>query len=148
MLSRIFKTKEQKEEFNQLIKSCIIYRFTNEEIQDYIKSKMGVEVSLDLIAKTIKDLKNKDTKSKLALYENNRDEYLYEKFERSEELKINQKELWRIVDKNPTNPMLQVDCLAEIRENTKLLTDLNNRIFSQLLKKEYSPETSLNNKTL
>ena len=133
------KTKQQREEFNQLIKSCIIYRFTIEEIQDYIKSKMGVEVSLDLIAKTIKDLKYKDTKSKLALYENNRDEYLYEDFERSEELKLNQKELWRIVDKNLTNPMLQVDCLAEIRENTKLLTDLNNRIFSQLLKKEYSP---------
>ena len=44
--------------------------------------------------------------------------------------------------------MLQVDCLAERRENTKLLIDLNNRIFSHLLKKECSPETSLNNKTL
>ena len=96
---------------------------------------MEDEVSLDLISKTIKDLKDKDVKSKLALYENNRVEYIYEYFERGEEIKLIQKELWQIHDKNTANPMLQLDCIAELRECTTFLVTLHNRIFSILLKK-------------
>lgn len=130
MVSQEFQTKEQQEVFNNLIRDCTIYDFNIEQIQTYIKKKKGGEVPLDLISRTITDLKINNIKSKLLLYhENNNDESIYEYLERIEEIKFIQKELWQIHDRNTANPMLQVECISEMRECTSLLMNLYNRIF-------------------
>ena len=74
-MPREFQTKEQQEEFNKLIRNCIIYHFSIEETQSYIKNKIGVEVPLITIFQSINDLKLKDIKSRLSLYKNNSNEY-------------------------------------------------------------------------
>lgn len=131
-----FQSKEQQEEFNQLIKDSIIYQLKIEATQAYIKNKIGVEFPLDTISKIINDFKYENIKSKLSSYKINSDEDTYDHLERIEEIKFIQKELWQIYDKNTANPMLQVECLSEMRKCTILLMNSYNRIFGISLKKK------------
>ena len=131
LTSKKFQTKEQQELLNNLIRDSIVYDFNIEQTQIFMKTKIGVEVPLDLISRTIIDLKIKNIKSKLISYHenNNNDESIYECLERTEVIKFIQKELWQIFDKNIANPMLQIECLSEMRECTILFMNLYNRIF-------------------
>ena len=130
MMPQEFQTKEQQEEFNNLIRDCTIYDFNIEQTQTYIKNKIEIEVPLDLISRSIDDFKYENYKSKLTFYYENSDDYnIYDYIEKIQVIKFIQKELWQIYDKNTANSMLQVECLSEMRECTILLTNLYNRIF-------------------
>ena len=134
MLPSEFQTKEEQEEFNNLIRNSIVYDFNIEETQAYIKNKIGVEVPLATISKIINNVQLKDIKSRLSLYKNNSNESVYEDFESIEVIKVIQKELKQICDKNTADPFLQVECITQLRECTTLLMKLNNRIFGIPLK--------------
>ena len=136
MIPQEFQNKEQQGEFNNLIRDCTIYDFNIEQTQTYIKNKIEIEVPLHLISRTISESKIKDIKSRLLLYhKNNNDESIQEYFESIQEIKFIQKELRQICDKNTADPLLQLECITQLRKYTTLLMNLNNRILGISLKR-------------
>ena len=132
MLPQEFQNKEQQEEFNNLIKDCIIYDFNVEQTQTYIKNKIGIEFSMDTIPRIIDDFKYENYKSKLSEYNNDNsdeDDDIYDHFEKIQEIKFIRKELRKLCDKNTENLMLRREYLSKMGECTILLTNLYNRIF-------------------
>jgi hypothetical protein len=127
MTSKLNRNK--REQLKQLVLECVLSRLTTFEALQYIKQKLGVSISRRYYFDCKQRIKE-DSNNKLKYFAENRDAYLFEFFERIQEIEYLQKELWEIHDNAEKNknkdPKLQLECLRELRQMTITLTDLYN----------------------
>jgi hypothetical protein len=116
-------TNIQKEHFRHLVLDCIIQRLTTQESFLYIKDKLGSEIGADHFNHVRAELKQ-DVKKDLTRLQKDRYAYVREFFDRIEEIRYIQKRLWRLIEDNPDNPILQKSCLSELHQSTISLCNL------------------------
>ncbi len=119
--------EEQKERIKDAVIDCIIKRNTREGTLFYIKDKLAVEVMTHDYNHIRGELKRElGTNLKHLL----RDKYAYrrEYFKRIEEIRLIQRNLWKIIDENQDKPDLARSCLAELNQSTVTLGDLYDSI--------------------
>jgi hypothetical protein len=116
-------TNIQKERFRHLVLDCIIQRLTTQESFLYIKDKLGSEIGADHFNHVRAELKQ-DVKKDLTRLQKDRYAYVREFFDRIEEIRYIQKRLWRLIEDNPDNPILQKSCLSELHQSTISLCNL------------------------
>jgi hypothetical protein len=129
--------EEKKERIKDAVVQCIIKRSSREETQLYIKDKLGEQVMPHDYNRIRGELKRELGTNLKHLQ---RDKYAYrrEYFKRIEEIKLIQRNLWKIIDENEFKPDLQVSCLSELNQSTVTLGDLYDSI--RKLDKEYALE--------
>jgi hypothetical protein len=117
--------RNKREQLKQLILECVLSRLSTFEALQYIKHKLGVSVSRRYYFESKQRIKE-DSNNKLKYFTENRDAYLFEFFERVQEIEYLQKKLWELHDNAEKNkdPKLQLECLHELRQMTMTLTDL------------------------
>lgn len=116
-------TNIQKEHFRHLVLDCIVQRLATQESLQYVKDKLGSEIGADHFNHVRSELK-RDVKKNLRHLQKDRFTYLREFFDRVEEIRYIQKKLWKLVDDNPNNPILQKSCLSELHQSTLTLCNL------------------------
>ena len=123
MTTRKFKTLQQREQFKHLVLESVIQRLTLEETQNYIKSKMNIDVSIEWISKTKARLR-KECKKRMEYLKKDDFGYTYEYFEIIHQIDQQHKQLWKIFNENKDRPLIQIKCLSELRDNTITLSNL------------------------
>jgi hypothetical protein len=115
-------TDVQKGYFKQLIADCLIKRFTTEESLLYLKDKLGVQIEEDEFNFLKVELK-RDVKRNVQYLRRYEFAYIREYLDRIEEMRLIQNRLWKLVEGNSDNPILQKDCLSELCRSTIALAD-------------------------
>ena len=115
-------TDIQKGHFKQFVGDCLMNRFTTEESLLYLKDRLGVELEEDEFDYLKVHLK-KDLKRKREYLRRHEYAYIQEYFDRIEEMRLISKRLWKLVEENPHNPILQKDCLSELCKSTIAAAD-------------------------
>ena len=115
-------TDVQKGYFKQLIADCLIKRFTTEESLLYLKDKLGVQIEEDEYNYLKVELK-RDVKRNVQYLRRYEFAYIREYLDRIEEMRLIQNRLWKLVEGNSDNPILQKDCLSELCRSTIALAD-------------------------
>jgi hypothetical protein len=115
-------TDVQKGYFKQLIADCLIKRFTTEESLLYLKDKLGVQIEEDEFHYLKVELK-RDVKRNVQYLRRYEYAYIREYLDRIEEMRLIQNRLWKLVEGNSDNPILQKDCLSELCKSTIALAD-------------------------
>jgi hypothetical protein len=116
-------TNIQREHFRHLVLDCIVQRFTTQESLLYVKDKLGSEIGADHFNHVRAELKQ-DVKKNLTHLQKDRFAYVREFFDRIEEIRYIQKRLWKLMEDNPDNPILQKSCLSELHQSTISLCNL------------------------
>jgi hypothetical protein len=116
-------TNTQKEHFKHLVLDCIVQRLTTQESLQYVNNKLGSEIGADHFNHVRADLK-RNVRRNLEYLQKDRFAYVREFFDRVEELRYIQKRLWKLVEENPGNPILQKSCLSELHQSTITLCNL------------------------
>jgi hypothetical protein len=117
-------TKQQREELKHLILNGIVHHFTTAEIQQYIQSKLNIQISIDYLKHFKTELK-KDSKKELEYLAKDRFAFIHALFfERLEELKSYQKTLHSIVLNNPEKPEAQIKAISELKDITVKIANL------------------------
>jgi hypothetical protein len=96
---------------------------TTQESLRYIKDKLGSEIGADHFNHVRAELK-RDVKKNLRHLQKDRYAYVREFFDRVEEIRFIQKRLWKLVEANSDNPILQKSCLSELHQSTITLCNL------------------------
>ena len=119
--------EEKKERIKDAVVQCIIKRSTREETEQYIKDKLGEQVMAHDYNRIRGELKRELGTNLKHLQ---RDKYAYrrEYFKRIEEIRLIQRNLWKIIDKNEFKPDLQMSCLSELNQSTVTLVNLYDSI--------------------
>jgi hypothetical protein len=115
-------TDLQKAYFKQFVGDCLMKRFTTEESLLYLKDKLGVELEEDEFDYLKVHLK-KDLKRNMEYLRRHEYAYVQEYFDRIEEMRLISKRLWKLVEENPHNPILQKECLSELCKSTIAIAD-------------------------
>jgi hypothetical protein len=115
-------TDVQKGYFKQLIADCLIKRFNTEESMLYLKDKLGVQIEEDEFHYLKVELK-RDVKRNVQYLRRYEYAYIREYLDRIEEMRLIQNRLWKLVEGNSDNPILQKECLSELCKSTKALAD-------------------------
>jgi hypothetical protein len=115
-------TDVQKGYFKQLIADCLIKRFTTEESLLYLKDKLGVQIEEDEFNFLKVELK-RDVKRNVLYLRRYEFAYIREYLDRIEEIRLIQNRLWKLVEGNSDNPILQKECLSELCRSTIALAD-------------------------
>jgi hypothetical protein len=115
-------TDVQKGYFKQLIADCLIKRFTTEESLLYLKDKLGVQIEEDEFHYLKVELK-RDVKRNVLYLRRYEYAYIREYLDRIEEMRLIQNRLWKLVEGNSDNPILQKECLSELCKSTIALAD-------------------------
>jgi hypothetical protein len=115
-------TDIQKGHFKQFVGDCLMNRFTTEESLLYLKDRLGVELEEDEFDYLKVHLK-KDLKRNMEYLRRHEYAYIQEYFDRIEEMRLISKRLWKLVEENPHNPILQKDCLSELCKSTIAVAD-------------------------
>jgi hypothetical protein len=115
--------EEQKENLKDVILECIIKRHNVDETLSYVKNKLGVDVMTHDHNRIRGELK-RELGTNLKHLQRDKSAYPREFFKRIEEIRLIQKNLWRLIDENPDKPELQKDCLKELNQSTVTLGDL------------------------
>ena len=110
-------TDIQKGYLKQYVGECIMNRFTNEESLLYLKDKLGVDLEEEEF-EYLKEHSKKDLKRNIEYLRRHENAYIQEYFDRIEEMRLIAKRLWKLVEENPHNPILQKDCLSELCKST------------------------------
>ena len=110
-------TDIQKGYLKQYVGECIMNRFTNEESLLYLKDKLGIDLDEDEF-EYLKEHSKKDLKRNIEYLRRHENAYIQEYFDRIEEMRLIAKRLWKLVEENPHNPILQKDCLSELGKST------------------------------
>ncbi|MGA7602582.1 MAG: hypothetical protein WCE33_05805, partial [Nitrososphaeraceae archaeon] len=92
-------------------------RFTTEESLLYLKDKLGIDLDEDEF-EYLKEHSKKDLKRNIEYLRRHENAYIQEYFDRIEEMRLIAKRLWKLVEENPHNPILQKDCLSELGKST------------------------------
>ncbi len=116
-------TNIQKEHFRNIVLDCIVQRLTTQESLRYIKDKLGSEIGADHLNHVRAELKQ-DVKNDLTRLQKDRFAYVREFFDRIEEIRYIQKRLWKLIEDNPNNPILQKGNLSELHHSTITLCNL------------------------
>jgi hypothetical protein len=122
-------TAERVEIITQHINDCNIWRLTAEETAQYLALR-----GFPLDARTVKKYRSKIRKSagewiaRLAV--SKRNDYIHEYKERTDTIRLCERELWAINNKKIQTPAdkIRIEALAKIMECTKILTDLYERV--------------------
>jgi hypothetical protein len=115
-------TDIQKGYLKQFVADCVMNRFSTEESMLYLKDRLGVEVEEDEFNYLKADLK-RDLKRNIEYLRRHENAYVQEYFDRIEEMRLIHKRLWKLVEENPHNPILQKDCLSELCKSTIAVAD-------------------------
>lgn len=115
-------TDIQKGYLKQYVGECIMNRFTNEESLLYLKDKLGVDLEEEEF-EYLKEHSKKDLKRNIEYLRRHENAYIQEYFDRIEEMRLIGKRLWKLVEDNPHNPILQKDCLSELCKSTIAMAD-------------------------
>jgi hypothetical protein len=110
-------TDIQKGYLKQYVGECIMNRFTTEESLLYLKDKLGVDLEEEEF-EYLKEHSKKDLKRNIEYLRRHENAYIQEYFDRIEEMRLIAKRLWKLVEENPHNPILQKDCLSELCKST------------------------------
>jgi hypothetical protein len=110
-------TDIQKGYLKQYVGECIMNRFTTEESLLYLKDKLGIDLDEDEF-EYLKEHSKKDLKRNIEYLRRHENAYIQEYFDRIEEMRLIAKRLWKLVEENPHNPILQKDCLSELGKST------------------------------
>ena len=110
-------TDIQKGYLKQYVGECIMNRFTNEESLLYLKDRLGIDLEEDEF-EYLKEHSKRDLKRNIAYLRRHENAYIQEYFDRIEEMRLIGKRLWKLVEENPHNPILQKDCLSELCKST------------------------------
>jgi hypothetical protein len=103
---------------------CAVRRFTSIETQQYIREKIGVDITTDYL-RHLKMSLRRDSQKQLRSYQIDRFEYANAMvFKRIAELENNQDILHRIIENNKGNPEVQVKAVAQLNETIMLISDL------------------------
>lgn len=123
MTSKLNRNK--REQLKQLVLECVLSRLSTFESLQYIKQKLGVSISRRYYFECKQKIKE-DSNSKLKYFKENRSAYLFEFYERIQEIECMQKKLWELHDnaEKNNNPKFQLECIHELRSLTMILTDL------------------------
>ena len=116
-------TNIQKEHFRHLELDCIVQRLTTRESLLYIKDKLGSEIGAEHPNHVRAELK-REVKKNLAYLQKDRFAFVREFFDRIDEVRYIQKRLWKLIEDNPENPILQKSCLSELHQSTLTLCNL------------------------
>jgi hypothetical protein len=117
----------QKSYFKQFIADCLIKRFTTEESLLYLKDKLGVQIEEDEFNYLKVELK-RDVKRNVQYLRRYEFAYIREYLDRIEEIRLIQNRLWKLVEDNSENPILQKDCLSELCKSTIALASFYSSI--------------------
>ena len=120
-------TDVQKSYFKQFIADCLIKRFTTEESLLYLKDKLGVQIEEDEFNYLKVELK-RDVKRNVQYLRRYEFAYIREYLDRIEEIRLIQNRLWKLVEDNSENPILQKDCLSELSKSTIALASFYSSI--------------------
>ena len=115
-------TDIQKAYFKQFVGDCLMNRFTTEESLLYLQDRLGVELEEDEFDYLKVHLK-KDLKRKMEYLRRHEYAYIQEYFDRIEEMRLISKRLWKLVEENSHNAILQKDCLSELCKSTIAVAD-------------------------
>jgi hypothetical protein len=115
-------TDLQKAYLKQFVGDCLMNRFSTEESLLYLRDRLGVELEEDEFDYLKVHLK-KDLKRNMEYLRRHEYAYIQEYFDRIEEMRLISKRLWKLVEENPHNPILQKDCLSELCKSTIAVAD-------------------------
>jgi hypothetical protein len=115
-------TDIQKGYLKQYVGECIMNRFTTEESLLYLKDKLGLDLEEDEF-EYLKEQTKKDLKRNIKYLRRHENAYIQEYFAGIEEMRLIGKRLWKLVEENPHNPILQKDCLSELCKKTIAMAD-------------------------
>jgi hypothetical protein len=115
-------TDIQKAYLKQFVEDCLISRFTTEESLLYLKTRLGLELEEDEFDYLKVHLK-RDLKRNMEYLRRHEYAYVQEYFDRIEEMRLISKRLWKLVEENPHNPVLQKDCLSELCKSIMAVAD-------------------------
>ena len=111
----------------QLIKQLVIesevQRFQLKEALAYIKAKSGIDLPNETYYSWRRIIKL-DSLKRLNEYQYSRYAYLYEYFNRIDEVKKYQQELWTTILTNPKDGYLKKSCISELHQLTITLANL------------------------
>ena len=130
--------EEQKENLKDIILESIIKRHSVEETLSYVKNKLGVDVMTHEHNRIRGELK-RELGTNLKHLQRDKSAYGREHFKRIEEIRLIQKNLWRLIDENQDKPELQKECLKELSQSTVTLGELYKSIH-KLDQKEVSDQ--------
>jgi len=116
-------TEEPNENLKDVILECIIKRYTVEETLSYTKNKLGVDITNHDHNRIRGELK-REIGTNLKHLQRDKSAYRREYFKRVEEIRLIQKNLWKLIDENQVKPELQKDCLKELHHSTVTLGNL------------------------
>jgi len=119
--------EEQRERIKDDVVQCIIKRYTIDETQHYIKDKHGRDLLPHDYNRIRGELK-RDLGTNLRHLKRDRYAYRREYFKRIDEIRLIQRNLWKLIDNNPIKPELQMDCLSELNQSTVTLANLYDSI--------------------
>jgi hypothetical protein len=115
-------TDIQKGYLKQFVAECIMNRFTTEESLLYLKDRLEIDLEEDEF-EYLKEHSKKDLKRNMEYLRRHEYAYVQEYFDRIEEMRLIGKRLWKLVEDNPHNPILQKDCLSELCKSTIAMAD-------------------------
>jgi hypothetical protein len=107
----------------QLIIESEVQRFQLKEAQAYIKAKSGIDLSPETYYAWRRIIKVGSLK-RLNEYQYSRYAYLYEYFNRIDEIKKYQQELWVTIHTNQNDGYLKKSCVSELHQLTITLANL------------------------
>ena len=116
-------TPYQRSELKQLVIETQIQQLTSKEALAYIKAKSGLEIGIDYLH-VIRHNVKKSALARLEFYKKSNYAYIHEYFNRIDEIKKMQKELWATILMNPHNGFLKKHCIGELHQLTITLTNL------------------------
>jgi hypothetical protein len=134
-------TDIQKAYFKQFVGDCLMNRFTTEESLLYLQDRLGVELEEDEFDYLKGHLK-KDLKRNMEYLRRHEYAYIQEYFDRIEEMRLISKRLWKLVEENSHNAILQKDCLSELCKSTIAVADFYQSIKELDQASASSPETT------
>jgi hypothetical protein len=117
-------TNAQKESLKKAVLTATVQRLTLAETQQYVKEKLGLDMSVDYLWKVKSNLK-KASQNQLMIYQKDKFAYIEQAFfARVAELENSQDILRDIITKNGDKPEVQIKAVAELNNITVLLRKL------------------------
>ena len=116
-------SRYQREYIKQLLIESEVQRFTMEETQAYVKDKLKQDISIAYLHTVKRNIK-KSVGTRLAYLQKHRTAFIAEFFNRADEVRKYQRDLWQIYHDHPTDGHLQKDCLRELHQLTITLGNM------------------------
>ena len=116
-------SRYQRKYIKQLVIESEVQRFTMEETQAYIKERIKQDISMAYLYTVKRNIK-KNVGTRLAYLQKHRTAFIAEFFNRADEVKKYQKDLWQIYHAHPSDGHLQKDCLRELHQLTITLGNM------------------------